>query len=540
MGNLVRIGTIQKGDILSINTEGSQPVPGTKSYSLPLRVSSLGKGIKFASVPKNTTDKHLVLDSQGNVITKSAHIADYKTSPIISRIVRDKLNLMFIESDRIKSAVEHGPIYDRMFIDLKQLNIPLESDVYLNPIRIFRAEYNVNPKFKDETTAFVESQGAKIVTPSSLNNNDSSLRSQKSGTIFGPNGEIWSWATHTEDPNNAVNSVHATNANPNYYSTSDNVGVHKQHSNPLSPPRKGNRQDTNYDDSDVPPLPNYDTYPGELTRPMSQKDSISMLDANPIYGNVDDSEQFDTLSPLKNYRGGHPGNNRNTDYSQIQDSEISYIPDDMVERVGELGINPNDNNFDATSHIPCQRCKLPFQQGQVVVNAERAGENASWHPQCFTCHKCEQLLADMVYFYYQGEVYCARDFAEALKIPRCAACDELIFSMSYTAAEDHFFHVKHFCCYHCDVPLGGKKYIPDNKTGQPMCLDCDFKFHAVKCNSCKNIIGPEQQGVSWTKFHWHGSCFNCSSKMCGKSLLGGKFVVKNELPFCSAACLANQ
>ena len=35
----------------------------------------------------------------------------------------------------------------------------------------------------------------------------------------------------------------------------------------------------------------------------------------------------------------------------------------------------------------------------------------------------------------QGKLYCGRHFAAKMNIPRCAACDELIFSVEFTAAE---------------------------------------------------------------------------------------------------------
>nr|CAD7417081.1 unnamed protein product [Timema poppensis] len=48
-----------------------------------------------------------------------------------------------------------------------------------------------------------------------------------------------------------------------------------------------------------------------------------------------------------------------------------------------------------------------------------------------------------------------------------------MFVKEYTMAEEHAFHVKHFCCFECDVPLGGKKYVV--KHDQPICLNCCAK-----------------------------------------------------------------
>lgn len=185
----------------------------------------------------------------------------------------------------------------------------------------------------------------------------------------------------------------------------------------------------------------------------------------------------------------------------------------------------------------CKECEQPIYAGTVAVKAHRAGNDVAWHPKCFTCNKCGDLLADLVYFYHQGNIYCGRDLAEILKIPRCKACDELIFTKEYTAAEGATFHIKHFCCYHCDKPLAGKQYTPDDQTNMPLCLDCYDKYYAEKCQNCQRTINPAEEAVSWNKFHWHKPCFNCAGARCGKSLIGGRFCIKFDLPFCSSACV---
>lgn len=105
---------------------------------------------------------------------------------------------------------------------------------------------------------------------------------------------------------------------------------------------------------------------------------------------------------------------------------------------GDNNVQPiNQSTNDQISAISCQKCKINIKVGTVVVKAARAGKNVAWHPQCFTCKTCNELLADLVYFYHESNIYCARDLAAILKIPRCKACDELIFTKKYTAAEGY-------------------------------------------------------------------------------------------------------
>ncbi|XP_049766773.1 testin isoform X4 [Schistocerca cancellata] len=208
--------------------------------------------------------------------------------------------------------------------------------------------------------------------------------------------------------------------------------------------------------------------------------------------------------------------------------------------LGELSSHMAEMKTDDTPAVQqpqfnCKECKGAIQAGDVAVFADRAGQDVAWHPSCFVCTTCKELLVDLIYFFNKGQVYCGRHYAELLKIPRCFACDELIFVNEYTMAEGQAFHVKHFCCYECDIPLGGMKYVPVD--GQPVCLDCFQEKYGKSCHACGKKIGASDQRVSWNELHWHvsGDCFSCFS--CHKSLLGGRFAVKKNQPFCSKECV---
>lgn len=92
--------------------------------------------------------------------------------------------------------------------------------------------------------------------------------------------------------------------------------------------------------------------------------------------------------------------------------------------VEELEANMHGLTVQATGKKSCHKCEGQINSGDVVVVAEKA-KDAVWHPGCFVCTICQELLADLVYFYHKNQLYCARDFATMLKIPRCFACDEV-------------------------------------------------------------------------------------------------------------------
>ena len=63
-------------------------------------------------------------------------------------------------------------------------------------------------------------------------------------------------------------------------------------------------------------------------------------------------------------------------------------------------------------------------RGDICVVASRAGVNRTWHPACFVCSVCKELLVDLIYFYKDGKLFCGRHHAETIK-PRCSSCDEV-------------------------------------------------------------------------------------------------------------------
>ena len=70
------------------------------------------------------------------------------------------------------------------------------------------------------------------------------------------------------------------------------------------------------------------------------------------------------------------------------------------------------------------QCQEKLQLDDMAIFASRAGGNICWHPSCFVCQTCNELLVDLIYFYKDGQIYCGRHHAETIK-PRCAACDEV-------------------------------------------------------------------------------------------------------------------
>ncbi|XP_062282903.1 prickle-like protein 2 isoform X1 [Scomber scombrus] len=181
----------------------------------------------------------------------------------------------------------------------------------------------------------------------------------------------------------------------------------------------------------------------------------------------------------------------------------------------------------------CQQCGRQICGGDIAVFANRAGNSSCWHPQCFQCASCMELLVDLIYFYQEGQIYCGRHHAERLK-PRCQACDEIILADECTEAEGRYWHMKHFCCFECEAALGGQRYIM--KESRPYCCSCYESLYAEYCDTCGEHIGIDQGQMTYEGQHWHAveSCFCCAR--CQLPLLGRPFLPRGGLIFCSRPC----
>lgn len=79
---------------------------------------------------------------------------------------------------------------------------------------------------------------------------------------------------------------------------------------------------------------------------------------------------------------------------------------------------------DAPAPTGCSGCGEGLAQGEMAVTAPKFRDQILWHPRCFRCTTCDELLVDLTYCVHDDQIYCERHYAELLK-PRCNSCDEV-------------------------------------------------------------------------------------------------------------------
>ncbi|XP_073842155.1 four and a half LIM domains protein limpet isoform X3 [Musca autumnalis] len=204
--------------------------------------------------------------------------------------------------------------------------------------------------------------------------------------------------------------------------------------------------------------------------------------------------------------------------------EASY--EDFVTARNEIALDIGYIK-DAPYDEHCAHCEGEINVGDMVVAAPKFVESVMWHPRCFTCNTCNELLVDLTYCVHDDKIYCERHYAELLK-PRCAGCDELIFSGEYTKAMDKDWHSGHFCCWQCDESLTGQRYVI--RDDHPYCIKCYENVFANTCEECNKIIGIDSKDLSYKDKHWHEACFLCFK--CHLSLVDKQFGAKADKIYC--------
>lgn len=130
----------------------------------------------------------------------------------------------------------------------------------------------------------------------------------------------------------------------------------------------------------------------------------------------------------------------------------------------------------------------------MSIVANRAGSEDLWHPSCFCCSVCKQLLVDLFYFYQDGQLYCGRHHAESLK-PRCFACDEVDIADDFVLKSfKPFFQWHCFIVLHC-LLLNRSNY----KDGKEI-KEIKFENVLLALNMSRQLATSHESGVFFSRF----------------------------------------
>ncbi|KAA8499331.1 Leupaxin [Porphyridium purpureum] len=182
-----------------------------------------------------------------------------------------------------------------------------------------------------------------------------------------------------------------------------------------------------------------------------------------------------------------------------------------------------DPNFTAHEQGKCPKCKEDMAKAESTMYQL----TGSWHPQCFTCPKCEKNMNRSHYVVMSGFPWCQECYNEEHG-PKCPVCEKALGKERVNAL-DLEWHKECFLCDVCKNPLKGQIHYENNKlycnrdyvdAFKPRCGGCekpldgpfvmalDLKFHpkCFTCATCKNVL------VEFEEVNGEAYCEMCDPK----------------------------
>ncbi|KAJ6494709.1 hypothetical protein C8R47DRAFT_1116918 [Mycena vitilis] len=177
-----------------------------------------------------------------------------------------------------------------------------------------------------------------------------------------------------------------------------------------------------------------------------------------------------------------------------------------------------------------------------------------WHPECFRCTLCNELLEHVSSYERDGKAYCHLDYHENFA-PRCYSCKTAIVEERFISLDDEqlgkrTYHEQHFFCAECGDPFlppsipaskgeiafsGDGAFVSDDVgftvyRGHPYCEACHVRLRLPKCKKCKRSIRDGDEAVEALGGKWCWACFCCAG--CEKPFDDPSFFERDGKPWC--------
>jgi hypothetical protein len=138
---------------------------------------------------------------------------------------------------------------------------------------------------------------------------------------------------------------------------------------------------------------------------------------------------------------------------------------------------------------------------EFIVGRVIKAMNSNWHPECFTCERCNKQLADVGFLRNAGRALCreCNEIEKAAGQGRyvCHRCHAII-EEGHIKFKGDSYHPYHFKCFRCENELtedareiGGELY----------CLRCHDTMGIPICGACHRPI--EERVITALGKNWH-------------------------------------
>lgn len=161
---------------------------------------------------------------------------------------------------------------------------------------------------------------------------------------------------------------------------------------------------------------------------------------------------------------------------------------------------------------------------QPVIGQVITALGKVWHIEHFVCEQCKVPLGTKNFYERDGAAFCEEDY-HRIFAPKCCYCNGPIVDKCVTAL-GNTWHPEHFFCANCGQPFGEDGFHEMN--GKAYCREDYLENFAPRCGGCGRPILDNY--ISALNRHWHPECFVCRD--CGQPFGGRSFFEHEGLPYC--------
>lgn len=197
--------------------------------------------------------------------------------------------------------------------------------------------------------------------------------------------------------------------------------------------------------------------------------------------------------------------------------------------------------------------------GGAIIGKIVAAMKMRWHPQCFKCTVCDELLEHVSSYEHDGRPYCHLDYHERFA-PQCYHCKTPIIEERFISLDDdglgkRTYHEQHFFCSECGDPFmdpskssslrpkgeinfAGDGFFSNDDDdvgfivykGYPYCEACHVRLRLPKCKKCGKSLRDWVEAVEALGGKWCWECFVCAG--CDKPFESPNFFQRDNKPYC--------
>ncbi|ORX77476.1 hypothetical protein BCR32DRAFT_270638 [Anaeromyces robustus] len=213
------------------------------------------------------------------------------------------------------------------------------------------------------------------------------------------------------------------------------------------------------------------------------------------------------------------------------DNEKFFHPDCFrCQRCDE--ILTNNNCYRKEEKYYCKKCYL-FEEGYCCNECEEIIEGQAiningklYHQNCFVCNACGDKL-NKQYLVIDGRPYCKRDYLK-YKGFMCGICGEFIEN-EYITIFDRKYHLNCKRCSLCGESFNNKSFF--SLPQDPYEVYCErHKTELCTCHRCNQSIGDQMIRTVKNPLSYHVHCFKCIK--CDKSLQNSDYFGKDNEVYC--------